>query len=209
MTEESVYIIVPKDAPQEARKELEDLEHQTLEDIHQVIGIPYMLHKGLKYIPTIIAWAFKEGGSYGDDYLSPEGRVSRKRLKLMREVYDELAGKVPVRIEEHAEGGRGAVWPCEVLDLKEVQEEAMLLAKSDEILIRMDDKRDYLLLFRSVMVETPRTHGWDKLPLKERIRLKMEEENRYFRAWGNFFLKALELRRKYPNVRFWFKTETI
>jgi hypothetical protein len=77
----------------------------------------------------------------------------------MKEVYDELAGKIPVRIEEHAEGGRGAVWPCEVLDLKEVQEEAMLLAKSDEILIRMDDKRDYLLLFRSVMVETPRTHG--------------------------------------------------
>jgi hypothetical protein len=59
------------------------------------------------------------------------------------------------------------------------------------------------------MVKTPRTHGWDKLPLKERIRLKMEEENRYFRAWGNFFLKALELHRKYPNVRFWFKTETI
>jgi hypothetical protein len=61
MTEESVYIIVADDAPPEARKELEDLEHQTLEDIHQVIGIPFMLHKGLKYIPTIIAWAHEEG----------------------------------------------------------------------------------------------------------------------------------------------------
>jgi hypothetical protein len=73
----------------------------------------------------------------------------------------------------------------------------------------MNDKRDYLLLFRSVRVETPGTYGWDNLPLKERIRLKMEEENRYFRAWGNFFLKALELHRKHPKVRFWFKTETI
>ena len=60
------------------------------------------LHKGLKYIPTIIAWAFREGGSYGDDYLSPEGRVPKKRLRQMREVYDELAGKVPVRIEEQS-----------------------------------------------------------------------------------------------------------
>jgi|YelNatPaOPRAMG01_1025707.scaffolds.fasta_scaffold59050_2 hypothetical protein len=37
MTEESVYIIVPEDAPPEARKELEDLESQTLDDICLII----------------------------------------------------------------------------------------------------------------------------------------------------------------------------
>jgi hypothetical protein len=207
VTEESVYIIVPEDAPPEARKELEDLESQTLDDICLIIGIPFMLHKGLKYIPTIIAWAFKEGGSYGDDYLSPDGRVPKKRLRLMREIYNELASKVPVKIEEHAEGGRGAVWPCEVLDLKEVQEEAMLLAKSDEILIRMDDKKDYWMLFKRAIVHD--SGSWKELSFKERIRKHMDVENKYLRAWGNFFLKALELHREYPNVRFWFKTETI
>jgi phosphoribosyl 1,2-cyclic phosphodiesterase len=154
VTEEYIYIVVPDDAPPEARKELEDLEHQTLEDIHQVIGIPFMLHKGLKCIPTILAWAFEKGGSYGDDYLDPEGKVSRWHLRLMKEVYDELSRKVDVKIEEHAEGRLGAVWPCEVLDLKEVQEEAMLLAKSDKILVKMDNKRDYQMLLRRAAAHT-------------------------------------------------------
>jgi len=207
MTEESVYIIVPEDAPPEARKELEDLESQTYNDICAIIGIPFMLHKGLKYIPTIIAWAFKEGGSYGFDYLDPEGKVSKWHSRLMREVYNELASKVDVRIEEHAEGGRGAVWPCEVLDLKEVQDEATLLAKSDKILVRIENKSDYKMLLKRAAAHTG--DWWKKIPFEERIRKHMELENNYFRAWGNFFLKALELHRKYPNVRFWFKTESI
>ena len=204
MTEEYIYIVVPDDAPPEARKELKDLQSQTLNDeekgINLIIGIPFMLHKGLKYIPTILAWAFEKGGSYGDDYLDPEGKVSRWHSRLMKEVYDELSRKVDVKIEEHAEGRLGAVWPCEVLDLKEVQEEAVLLAKSDKILVKMDNKRDYRMLLRRAAAHT--SSSWEELPFEERIRRHMEIENRYFRAWGNFFLKALELRRKSPNARF-------
>ncbi|MEM3648646.1 MAG: hypothetical protein QW506_05725 [Thermoproteota archaeon] len=204
MTENSIYIIIPEDAPPEAMKELKELEYQTYREIHLILGIPFMLSKGLKYIPTILAWAFEEGGSYGDDSL---GRASKKYLRLMEEVYKELASRVDVKIERSPQGGRRAVWPSETLDLKEVQEEAMLLAKSEEILLKMSDKRDYWMLFRhSIAYEV---HPWEKLPFKERLRKHMELENKYLRAWGNFFLKALELHRKYPNVKFWFTIEMI
>lgn len=207
MTEYSVYIIVPDDAPPEARKDLEKLEHETYADeegIHMVIGIPFMLHKGLKYIPTIISWALEGKGSYGNDDI----RVRKKHLRLMKQVYEELASKVDVKIEASPLGGRRGLWPCETLDLKEVQDEALILAKSDKILLRMDDKRDYWMLFESTIAN--KVHPWwETLPFKERVRKTMEQNNRYFRAWGNFFLKALELHKKYPNVRYWFTIEMI
>lgn len=104
MTEYSVYIIIPGDAPPEAKKELEKLEYQAYAEngIKHLIGIPFMLRKGLKYIPTILAWAFEEGGSYGGDSM---GRVLKKHLKLMEEVYKELASKVDVKIEIGPLGG--------------------------------------------------------------------------------------------------------
>ncbi|MEM2058968.1 MAG: hypothetical protein QXJ62_06530 [Nitrososphaeria archaeon] len=83
----------------------------------------------------------------------------------------------------------------------------MLLAKSEEILLKMSDKRDYWMLFRHAI--THEVHTREKLPFKEKIRKHMELENKYLRAWGNFFLKALELHRKYPNVKFWFTIEMI
>ncbi|MEM2172986.1 MAG: hypothetical protein QXS66_07040 [Thermoproteota archaeon] len=204
MTENSIYIIIPEDAPPEARKELKELESQTYDEIHLILGIPFMLSKGLKYIPTILAWAFEEGGSVGDEH--PK-ELSKKMKKMMLEIYKELASRVDVKIERSPQGGRRAVWPSETLDLKEVQEEAELLAKSEEILLKMDDKRDYWMLFRHAIAYE--VHPWEKLTFKERLRKHMEMENKHFRAWGNFFLKALELHRKYPNVKFWFTIEMI
>ena len=206
MTEHSVYIIVPRDAPPEAKKELEKLEYQAYAEngISLILGIPFMFHKGLKYIPTILAWAFREGGSYGDE--DPK-EPSKKRKMIMLEIYNELKSKVDVKIDRTPMTGFRAFWPSETLDVKEVQEEALLLANSDEILLKISDKKDYWMLFRHAI--TYKVNTWEKLPFKERIRKHMELENKYLRAWGNFFLKALELHRKYPNVRFWFTIEMI
>ncbi|MBO3832021.1 MAG: hypothetical protein FGF51_01345 [Candidatus Brockarchaeota archaeon] len=204
MTEHYILIIPSEDAPPEARKELKELQHQFSDEISLILGIPFMLRKGLKYIPTILAWAFEEGGSYGDDSM---GRVLKKHLKLMEEVYEELASRVDVKIDRTPTTRFRAFWPSETLDVKEVQEEALLLANSDGILLKISDKKDYWMLFRHAI--TYKVHTWEKLPFKERIRKHMELENKYLRAWGNFFLKALELRRKYPNVKFWFAIEMI
>ncbi|MEM2373755.1 MAG: hypothetical protein QXI11_04860, partial [Thermoproteota archaeon] len=104
MTENSIYIIIPEDAPPEARKELKELESQTYDEIHLILGIPFMLSKGLKYIPTILAWAFEEGGSVGDEH--PK-ELSKKMKKMMLEIYKELASRVDVKIERSPQGGGG------------------------------------------------------------------------------------------------------
>ncbi|MGB9718221.1 MAG: hypothetical protein ACPL4E_07275 [Thermoproteota archaeon] len=203
MTEHYVRIMVPENAPLDARKEIKELQLQTSDEISLILGIPFMLHKGLKYILTILAWAFREGGSYGDEH--PK-EPSEKKRRMMLEIYRELESKVDVKIDRTMMTGFRAFWPCEVLDLKEVREEAALLAKSDGILLSLKNPRDYWILRRGAEALTG---GWEELPLNERIRRYMELENKYLRAWGNFFLRALELRRKYPSVKFWFTVEMI
>ncbi|MBO3798134.1 MAG: hypothetical protein JTT13_04655 [Candidatus Brockarchaeota archaeon] len=155
MTEHYVHIIVAESAPSEARKEIKELQFQTSCEISLILRIPFMLHKGLKYVPTILAWAFEKGGSYGDEH--PK-ELSKKRRRIMLEIYKELESKVDVKIDRTPMTGFRAFWPCEVLDIKEVQEEAELLVKSNEILLKMSDKRDYWMLFRHTVIH--KMHPW-------------------------------------------------
>ncbi|MBO3798132.1 MAG: hypothetical protein QXZ66_09335 [Thermoproteota archaeon] len=187
------WIKISDDAPPDIKKELE-----ALGSISPVFGIQFMLHKGLRYIPTIIAWAHEFGGSYGDMGV----KVRKKHRDLMLNVYQELEGKVNVKMDRYPSGAiQAVIWPCEILDLKEVQEEAKLLATSDEILFSTKKVGDYWLV-RKDFVDELELHR--KMPRKECMERGVRIVNEKLREWGNYFLKALEVHRKYPNIRFWF-----
>ncbi len=175
----------------EAKREWKKLDY-----VSPVIGVQYMLHKGLKYIPTIIMMACDaEVGSYGDTKME----VSREHEELVLKLFLELEGKVNVRMEKIiGDGTEGAVWPCEILDMKEVRDEAMLLATSDEILLSTDNPDDRQTVVREIEAEKG-------VLTEENIKKRMEIVNNYLRKWGNFFLKAMEIHRKYPDVRFRFR----
>ncbi|MEM3660170.1 MAG: hypothetical protein QXU11_07125 [Thermoproteota archaeon] len=179
------------DAPPEAKRECKKLGY-----VSPIIGIQYMLHKGLRYIPTIIMMAYDaEVGSYGDTKME----VSREHEELMLKLFLELEKKVNVKIEKIiGDETEGAVWPHEILDLKEVQDEAMLLATSDEILLSMENPDDCQMVTEEIEAEKG-------VLTRENIKKRMEKINKYLREWGGFFLKTLELHRKYPDVRFRFR----
>jgi hypothetical protein len=72
-----------------------------------------MFEKGLKFIPTIILTAFK---------------IRWLMRSNVRVVYNRLKRKVKVEVKDRCHDtdnytARRAFWPCEVLDLKEVQDE--------------------------------------------------------------------------------------
>ncbi|MGC8831664.1 MAG: hypothetical protein ACP5PQ_03690 [Thermoproteota archaeon] len=199
MTERIFKIRRPEDALLEVEKEFKELGN-----IRPIIGVQYMLHKGLKYIPTIIMMACNPwGSSYGDTGMN----VSRKKKEVVLGIFKDLEKKVKVKIEHDPPFVWGAVWPCEILDMKEVRDEAMLLATSDEILLSTDTIRDYWIMRRNIEVEIHRslTRREKKKLQPEEIRREMEIVNNYLRKWGNFFLKAMEIHRKYPDVRFRFR----
>lgn len=248
MSELCFYIIPPKDVPKEIKEEIEKFP-----GIWFVTGIPFMFEKGLKYIPTIISLAcgMKEPGekiilslssgasiseevrySVGDD--DDEFEISEEQAKIIEETFKELKQKVKVRKRKDLEGGweYRINWPSDVLDLKEVQEEAKKLANSNEVIISKDNPKDIAIirgmLERRWTNEMASIEYWvrerpeivaeeakQRLLLKddkqakekyieENTDLEIESENNSLREWGEYFLKALELHKKYPKVRFWF-----
>ncbi len=41
------------------------------------------------------------------------------------------------------------------------------------------------------------------------LRYEEQDEHPVLQKFGDFFMKALEIRRKYPNARFWFSLEVL
>ncbi|NHV06546.1 MAG: hypothetical protein HA495_04325 [Thaumarchaeota archaeon] len=233
MSELCFYIIPPKDVPKEIKEEIEKFP-----GIWFVTGIPFMFEKGLKYIPTIISLACgmnvteEVRYSAGDD--DDEFEISEEQAKIIEETFKELKQKVKVRKRKDLEGGweYRINWPSDVLDLKEVQEEAKKLANSNEVIISKDNPKDIAIirgmLERRWTNEMASIEYWvrerpeivaeeakQRLLLKddkqakekyieENTDLEIESENNSLKEWGEYFLKALELHKKYPKVRFWF-----
>ncbi|MEM4169457.1 MAG: hypothetical protein QXY99_05165 [Thermoproteota archaeon] len=190
MTERVFKIRISEDALPGVEKEFRELGN-----ISPIIGVQYMLHKGLKYIPTIIMMACNPwGSSYGDTVM----KVSGRKKEIVLGIFKDLKKKVKVNIECDPPFVWGAVWPHEILDLKEVQDEAMLLATSDEILLSMENPDDCQMVTEEIEAEKG-------VLTRENIKKRMEKINKYLREWGGFFLKTLELHRKYPDVRFRFR----
>ncbi|MEM2057247.1 MAG: hypothetical protein QXO76_03195, partial [Thermoproteota archaeon] len=134
------------------------------------------------------------GSSYGDTVM----KVSGRKKEIVLGIFKDLKKKVKVNIECDPPFVWGAVWPHEILDLKEVQDEAMLLATSDEILLSMENPDDCQMVTEEIEAEKG-------VLTRENIKKRMEKINKYLREWGGFFLKTLELHRKYPDVRFRFR----
>jgi hypothetical protein len=110
--------------------------------------------------------------------------------------------KLKVRIVRAIEGrGMRALWPCEILDLKEVQDEINRLAS--QTLLSKEDLLD--------MEVAKRLFGrpLGKEPTPEDINRIIDGTNWSGKKFGEFFMKALEIRRKYPNARFWFSLEVL
>jgi len=119
-------------------------------------------------------------------------------------LFNSLREKIKVRTRfVRLLRGRGmrALWPCEILDLKEVQDEINRLAS--QTLLSKEDLLD--------MEVAKRLFGrpLGKEPTPEDINRIIDGTNWSGKKFGEFFMKALEIRRKYPNARFWFSLEVL
>ena len=100
--------------------------------------------------------------------------------------------------------GRGmrALWPCEILDLKEVQDEINRLAS--QTLLSKEDPQDMEVAKRLL-----RWFSHKESTLEENMNRTIETMNWRGKKFGEFFMKALEIHRKYPKARFWFNLEVL
>jgi hypothetical protein len=111
---------------------------------------------------------------------------------------DSLRHKVDIRIKKE-ERWESALWPSEILDLKEVQDEVNWLTTRDLLLKKdLEDRR---------LAEKILPGSWisdEKLSLDEKIDKVIEIENKWGKELGDFFSKAFELHTRYPDAKFWF-----
>ncbi|MEM2089459.1 MAG: hypothetical protein QXF52_12490, partial [Thermoproteota archaeon] len=89
-------------------------------------------------------------------------------------------------------------WPCEILDLKEVQDEIKMLTSGP--LLTMDNPED-----RELVEQATKTSNGK--PLEKVIDRNIDLLNTNARLEGAFLTKATEFHRKYPKMRFWFYVE--
>ncbi|MGB9718650.1 MAG: hypothetical protein ACPL4E_09480 [Thermoproteota archaeon] len=141
--------------------------------------------KGLRHMSTILATA------YDLKFSKREG---------MKEVYEKLRRKVKVWVRSGNPWGFSnyvvtrVFWPCEILDLKEVQDEIKVLTSGP--LLSMDNPEDRRLVEQAT-----------KRPSKELIDRNMDELNICANSTVDFLTKSAEFHHKYPKFRFWFYVE--
>jgi len=139
-----------------------------------------MWRKGLRYLSTILATA------YDRENINREG---------MKGVFEELRRKVRVWIRDGCAWYRGnyvatrVLWPCDILDLKEVQDEVKML---NGFLLSKDNP--------------------DDVEMMRRIAGRPFDESTI--RWLNICVgdlramltRATEFHHKHPDVKFWFYT---
>jgi len=197
MTEFRLNLWVSDRVPSRVRKELKQL---LVRFDWSTIGI--MQLKGFKYIPTLLytGWSTASGFSAGSIRLLVS-RMMSLPLSYFEEIdktFDSLRHKVDIRIKKE-ERWESALWPSEILDLKEVQDEVNWLTKRDLLLKKdLEDRR---------LAEKILPDFWiydEKLTLDEKIDKVIEIENKWGKELGNFFSKTFELHTKCPDAKFWF-----
>jgi len=162
--------------------------------------------KGFKYIPMIIYTGHHLHDNpleYKESFIGFSLNLPPPYYEEVHRLFNSLREKLKVRIVRAIEGrGKRALWPCEILDLKEMQDEINRLA-TRELLSRENppdvEVAKRLLRWFSHKESTP----------EENINRTIEITNWCGKKFGEFFMKALEIRRKYPNARFWFSLEVL
>jgi len=136
--------------------------------------------KGLKYLPMIIATAC-------DSRFAKEEKI--------KDIFEELRKKVKIRIRKRCQKTEKNMdysrvfWPCEILDLKEVQDEVKML---NGFLLSKENPDDVEMMRRIA------GHPFDESTIR----------------WLNMCVgdlkamltRATEFHRKHPDVKFWFRT---
>jgi len=162
--------------------------------------------KGFKYIPMLIYTGDRLHDSplgYKESFIGSPLNLPLLYYEEVYRLFNSMREKLKVRIVRAIEGrGKRALWPCEILDLKEMQDEVNRLATRE--LLSRENSQDLevakrLLRWFSEKESTP----------EENMNRTIEITNWRGKKFGEFFMKALEIRRKYPSARFWFNFEVL
>jgi hypothetical protein len=148
-----------------------------------------MWQKGLRYLSTILATAYRH------ENINREG---------MKEIFEELRRKVRVWIRDGCAWYRGnyvamrVLWPCDVLDLREVQDEIEMI--NSRFSLSKDNPADVEIVRQSMM------RFRKEIPPEELIGYTKSLHN-CIRGLGDFLAKLTEFHRKYPKRKFWLIVE--
>lgn len=186
--------------PWKARKELKQYKSKII----SWTEVELMQYKGLKYIPTIVYTASFIAEDPSDFLLSNIGLPPSYFEEIIK-TFKELKRRINVRSVKPVSRPRGeyALWPNDVLNLKEVQDEVYrlvtypLLSKENP-----DDRKIATRLLASGFLRD------EEMEPKEKVDRKIEFENECVRDIGSHFLNLIDISKKYPAAKFWLYVET-
>jgi len=176
----------------EERELYEIYVHSSTHIMDERYGVDHfevMWRKGLRYLSTILVTA------YDRENINREG---------MKEVFEELRKKVKVWIRDGCIWYYGnyvatrVLWPCDVLDLREVQDEIEMI--NSRFSLSKDNPADVEIVRQSMM------RFRKEIPPKELIGYT-ESLDHCIRGLGDFLAKLTEFHRKYPKRKFWLIVE--
>jgi len=150
-----------------------------------------MWRKGLRYLSTIVATAFDLR------FMKREG---------IKEIFEELKRKVKVWIKSGDPWGHSnyivprVLWPCEILDLKEVQDEIKIITSGFSL--SKENPEDVEIVQQSMR----RFWKEKKIPAEELIS-NIESLDACIRKLGTLLTMATEIHHKYHEKKFWFYVE--
>jgi len=196
-------------SPSKAKEELRQIKELWFDgDITEILHL-----KGFKYIPMILhtcVFIAMEPSEYMSSFsLIHKMNLPYSYFEEIHRLFNLLRQKINVKIKrgvgERSKRTECAFWPEEILDLKEVRDEInrliaqTLLSKDDP-----EDRKTVEKLIWHYSFEEGKRMAYD-----ERIDKVMEVLNKKGKKLGEFFSKALEIRTKYPEAKFWFEVEML
>jgi len=185
MTTFSLRIEISSRCSQRARTELQQIESVWF----HWSDVKALQLKGFKYIPMIIYTGDRLQDSpleYKESFIGSPLSLPLPYYEEIYMLFNSMREKLKVRIVRAIEGrGKRALWPCEILDLKEVQDEINRLAS--QTLLSKEDPQDMEVAKRLL-----RWFSHKESTLEENMNRTIETMNWRGKKFGDFFMKALE-----------------
>jgi hypothetical protein len=183
--------------------------------------LKFMLYKGIKYIPAIAYTAYElrrnyeflEGYTAFELFIKLAREQSRMLVGAYRYLRKRIKGARTLRRFERLRpfeegwcevGGTRVIWPPEVLDLEEVQEEMRRLSEGN--LLSKDDPMDREIVRRHLMDTEKgmyRAKGEVVPPIEVRVDEFIEYVNSESKAWSTRLSIIRELHHRHPDVMFY------